>query len=137
METIDAKPTVLIVDDEKASTNLLRIGLTHLYPVLTANDGATALEVLAAHPEITVAIIDQRMPEMTGAELIAATAEPYPDLIRVILTGYTDLESLIASINAGSVYRYITKPWNADELRGVVAAGMELHAIRAENAALT
>ncbi|MFP6665535.1 MAG: sigma-54 dependent transcriptional regulator [Deltaproteobacteria bacterium] len=137
METTDAKPTVLIVDDEKASTDLLRIGLSHLYPVLTANDGATALSVLAAHPEITVAIIDQRMPGMTGAELIAATAEPYPDLIRVILTGYTDLESLISSINAGSVYRYITKPWNADELRGVVAAGMELHAIRAENAGLT
>jgi two-component system response regulator HupR/HoxA len=137
MQTADAKPAVLIVDDEKASTDLLRIGLSHLYPVLTANDGATALEILAAHPEITVAIIDQRMPGMTGAELIAATVEPCPDLIRVILTGYTDLESLIASINAGSVYRYITKPWNAAELRGVVAAGMELHRIRTENMVLT
>ena len=58
METTEAKPTVLIVDDEKASTDLLRIGLAHLYPVLTVNSGEDALETLEAHPEIAVAIID-------------------------------------------------------------------------------
>lgn len=137
MEDAETKPAVLIVDDETASTQLLRIGLAHLHPVFTANDGEEALALLEAHPEIAVAIIDQRMPGMSGAELIAATAERWPDLIRVILTGYTDIESLIASINSGSVYRYLTKPWNADELRGVVAAGMELHGVRAENARLT
>ena len=133
METNEAKPTVLIVDDEKASTELLRIGLAHLYPVLTANSGEAALEVLAAHPEVAVAIIDQRMPGMSGSELIARTAEPYPDLVRIILTGYTDIQSLIDAINAGSVYRYLTKPWNAGELRGVVDAAMQLHLMRAEN----
>jgi two-component system response regulator HupR/HoxA len=133
METTEAKPTVLIVDDEKASTELLRIGLAHLYPVLTANSGEAALAVLADHPEIAVAIIDQRMPGMSGSELIARTAEPYPDLVRIILTGYTDIQSLIDAINAGSVYRYLTKPWNAGELRGVVAAGMELHRVRDAN----
>lgn len=137
MEDVETKPAVLIVDDETASTELLRIGLSHLHPVFTANDGEEALALLEQHPEIALAIIDQRMPGMSGAELIATTAGRWPDLIRVILTGYTDLESLIASINSGSVYRYLTKPWNADELRGVVAAGMELHAMRAENARLT
>ena len=136
METTEAKPTVLIVDDEKASTDLLRIGLAHLYPVLTVNSGEDALETLEAHPEIAVAIIDQRMPGMSGSELIARTAEPYPDLVRIILTGYTDIQSLIDAINAGSVYRYLTKPWNAEELRGVVAAAMELHRVRAENVSL-
>ena len=136
METTEAKPTVLIVDDEKAGTELLRISLGHLYPVLTANSGHAALELLAAHPEIGVAIIDQRMPGMSGSELIAHTAEPYPDLVRIILTGYTDIQSLIDAINAGSVYRYLTKPWNAAELRGVVAAAVELHEVRAENLAM-
>ncbi|MBI3785760.1 MAG: sigma-54-dependent Fis family transcriptional regulator [Deltaproteobacteria bacterium] len=127
---------VLVVDDEPASVNLLRITLGIELPdttVHTATDGATALKILAAHPEIAVAVIDQRMPEMTGTDLIQATIEPYPDLVRIILTGYTDIDSLIQAINAGRVYRYLTKPWKKEELVGVIRQGLELHRMSRDN----
>ena len=127
------EPAVLVVDDEPASVNLLRITLGMDYKVYTATEGAAALELLTAHPEIAVAIIDQRMPGMSGTELIQKTVEPYPDLIRIILTGYTDIESLIEAINAGRVYRYLTKPWNKDELLGVVRQGLEVHRLAGDN----
>src|SRR5262245_11584795 len=102
----EERRAVLVVDDEPASVDLLRITMGIAYPVFTATDGATALALLAAHPEIAVAIVDQRMPAMSGTEFIQRTIEPYPHLVRIILTGYTDVESLIEAINAGRVYRY-------------------------------
>src|SRR5512139_2325681 len=122
----DAPASILVVDDEPASVNLLRITLGMDFTVHTATDGEAALEVLAAQPDIGVAIIDQRMPGMSGTELIQRTVEPYPHLIRIILTGYTDIESLIQAINAGRVYRYLTKPWNRDELLATVRQGLEV-----------
>ena len=124
---------MLVVDDEPASVNLLRITLGMDYTVHTATAGAEALDLLAAHPEIAVAIIDQRMPGMSGTELIQKTVEPYPDLIRIILTGYTDIESLIEAINAGRVYRYLTKPWNKEELHGVVRQALAVHRLATDN----
>jgi two-component system response regulator HupR/HoxA len=126
-------PAILVVDDEAASVNLLRITLTRHYKVHTATDGPTALALLAAHPDISVAIIDQRMPGMTGTELIQNTIEPYPNLIRIILTGYTDIDALVAAINAGRVYRYLTKPWNKEELIATVRQGVEVHRLGMEN----
>jgi len=124
---------ILVVDDEPASVNLLRITLGMDYVVHTATDGRAALALLAEHPEIALAIIDQRMPGMSGTELIQETIAPYPNLIRVILTGYTDIESLIQAINAGSVYRYLTKPWNRDELLATVRQGLEVHRLSTDN----
>jgi two-component system response regulator HupR/HoxA len=124
---------LLVVDDEPASVDLLRITLGMDQRVYTATDGRTALQLLAAHPEIALAIIDQRMPGMTGTELIQRTVEPYPDLVRIILTGYTDVESLIDAINAGRVYRYLTKPWHKDELVATVRQGLEIHRLAHEN----
>src|SRR5262245_59352392 len=109
-------PSILVVDDEPASVNLLRITLGMDYTVHTATDGPSALGLLATQPDIAVAIVDQRMPGMSGTELIQQTIDAYPHLVRIILTGYTDIDSLIQAINAGSVYRYLTKPWNRDEL---------------------
>jgi two-component system response regulator HupR/HoxA len=127
------KRAVLVVDDEAASVNLLRITMGIEYPVYTATDGAAALTLLAAHPEIAVAIVDQRMPHMSGTEFIQRTIEPYPHLVRIILTGYTDVESLIEAINAGRVYRYLTKPWNKEELLATVRQGMDVHQLTTEN----
>jgi two-component system response regulator HupR/HoxA len=126
-------PGILVVDDEPASVNLLRITLGMEYTVHTATDGSTALGLLAAQPDIAVAIVDQRMPGMTGTEFIQQTIEPYPHLVRIILTGYTDIESLIQAINAGRVYRYLTKPWNRDELLATVRQGLEVHRLSREN----
>ena len=129
----DASPAVLVLDDEPNSVNLLRITLGMDYTVYTATSGAEALDLLRDHAEIAVAIIDQRMPGMTGTEFIQRTIEPYPYLVRIILTGYTDTESLIQAINAGRVYRYLTKPWNKDELLMSVHQGMEVHGLSMEN----
>ncbi len=131
--TAQARPAVLVVDDEPASVELLRISLGEEFEVRTATSGAEALRVLADHPDTSVAIIDQRMPEMTGTELIRRTVDSYPHLVRIILTGYTDVESLIEAINAGSVFRYLTKPWNMEELVGTVRQGAEVHRLAVEN----
>ena len=127
---------ILVVDDEPASVDLLRITLGRDYHVHMALDGTAALETLAAHPEIALAVIDQRMPGMTGTQLIQRTTERYPHLIHIILTGYTDVESLIEAINTGHVYRYLTKPWNKDELRATIRQGLELYDLGSDNARL-
>ena len=126
-------PAVLVVDDEPASVNLLRITLRGDYVVYTATDGETGLRLLAEHPEIAVAVIDQRMPGMNGTEFIQRTVEPYPYLVRIILTGYSDIQSLIEAINAGRVYRYLTKPWKKDDLRLAIRQGLEVHRLEMEN----
>jgi two-component system response regulator HupR/HoxA len=126
-------PAVLVVDDEAASVELLRISLGEEFEVFTATDGETALRILAEHPDIAVAIIDQRMPGMTGTELIRETIEPYPNLVRIILTGYTDIDSLIEAINAGRVFRYLTKPWSMEELLATVRQGVEVQRLSVDN----
>jgi response regulator RpfG family c-di-GMP phosphodiesterase len=131
------RPGVLVVDDEPASVDLLRISLGERYAVHTATSGAAALTILEAHPDIAVAVIDQRMPEMSGTELIRRTIAPYPHLVRIILTGYTDTESLIDAINAGSIFRYLTKPWAVPDLVSTVAQGVEIHRLNIDNIRLT
>jgi two-component system, NtrC family, response regulator HupR/HoxA len=126
-------PAILVVDDEPSSVNLLRITLGLEYTVHTATDGPSALALLAEHPDIAVAIVDQRMPDMSGTEFIRQTIEPYPHLVRIILTGYTDIDSLIDAINAGRVYRYLTKPWNKDDLLVAVRQGIDVHGLSIEN----
>src|SRR4029077_2958153 len=81
----------------------------------TANSGAEALEVLRKHP-IHVIMSDQRMPEMTGVELLRRARGECPEAIRIVFTGYADIKSVIDAINQGQIYRYLTKPWDPDEL---------------------
>jgi DNA-binding NtrC family response regulator len=81
------RAALLVVDDEPASVDLLDVTLGRDYTVHTATDGRSALAILAAHPEIALAVIDQRMPEMSGTELIQKTIDLHPNLVRVILTG--------------------------------------------------
>ena len=136
VSTQSAEQAILVVDDEPASVNLLRITLGMDYRVHTATGGEAALELFANEPGIALAIVDQRMPGMSGTEFIQHTIDQYPHLIRIILTGYTDVESLIQAINAGRVYRYLTKPWNRDELVGIVRQGLDVHRLALDNALL-
>jgi GAF domain-containing protein/class 3 adenylate cyclase len=94
---------------------------------LRAENGPDALEILAKEGDVAVIISDQRMPLMSGTEFLSLTATQYPDIIRIILTGYTDVEDLVEAINAGKVFKFVTKPWNADELRAVVRQAMDTH----------
>ncbi|WP_204139498.1 response regulator [Halomicronema sp. CCY15110] len=114
------KAKMLVVDDEPDNLDLLYRTFRRDFNVLRAESGHQALEVLAEQGEVAVIISDQRMPEMKGTEFLSKTVPEFPDTVRIILTGFTDVEDLVDAINAGQVYRYITKPWNPDELKLVV-----------------
>lgn len=115
---------ILIVDDEASNLRALERLFRTDYDVLTAGSGADALSLLEHH-DMALLIADQRMPEMSGIELMQRTARLRPHMVRILLTGYTDVDSLIEAINTGHVYKYITKPWNNDDLLLTVARALE------------
>ena len=115
---------ILIVDDEPANLRTLARLFREDYEVLTAASGNEALAVLIQH-DVAVLITDQRMPGMTGIELLKKTVPLRPRMVRIILTGYTDVEALVEAINCGQVYRYVAKPWKNDELRLTVKRALE------------
>ncbi|HEY9690430.1 MAG TPA: response regulator [Coleofasciculaceae cyanobacterium] len=114
------KPKMLVVDDEPDNLDLLYRTFRRDFNVLKAESGARALELLGEEGEVAVIISDQRMPEMKGTEFLSKTVPQFPDTVRIILTGFTDVEDLVEAINSGQVYKYITKPWDPDELKTVV-----------------
>ncbi|MEG3895027.1 MULTISPECIES: response regulator [unclassified Microcoleus] len=121
------KLKILIVDDEPDNLDLLYRTFHRDYKVLRAESGPAALEILAKQGEVAVIISDQRMPKMSGTEFLSLTAAQYPDVIRIILTGYTDVEDLVEAINAGKVFKYVTKPWDAQELKTLVSQAVDTH----------
>ncbi|MBF2036596.1 MAG: response regulator [Leptolyngbyaceae cyanobacterium T60_A2020_046] len=123
------KAKMLVVDDEPDNLDLLYRTFRREFNVLRAESGQQALDVLAEHGEVAVIISDQRMPEMKGTEFLSKTVPEFPDTVRIILTGFTDVEDLVDAINAGQVYRYITKPWDPEELRRVVERAAETYEI--------
>ncbi len=121
------KLKILVVDDEPDNLDLLYRTFRRDFNVLKADSGMNALEVLAAEGEVAVIISDQRMPEMKGTEFLSKTVPQFPDTVRIILTGFTDIEDLVEAINAGQVYKYITKPWDPGELKAVVQRAAETY----------
>lgn len=115
---------ILIVDDEPANLRTLARLFREDYDVLTAASGDEALTLLGQH-DVALLITDQRMPGMTGIELLKKTVPLRPRMVRMILTGYTDIDALVEAINCGQVYRYVAKPWNNDELRLTVKRALE------------
>jgi len=131
------KPRMLVVDDEPDNLDLLYRTFRRDFKVLKAESGMKALEILAEEGEVAVIISDQRMPEMKGTEFLSKTVPDFPDTVRIILTGFTDVEDLVDAINAGQVYRYITKPWDPEELKQVVERASETYdLIKQQNEAL-
>ncbi len=121
MTEIEAgKLKLMVVDDELDNLDLLYRTFRRDFKVFKASDARTALEILDKEGEMAVIISDQRMPEMNGTEFFGLTVERFPDTIRILLTGFTDVEDLVEAINSGQVFRYITKPWKPDQLRGLV-----------------
>ncbi len=123
----NVKPKILVVDDEPDNLDLLYRTFHREFQVLRAESGPAALSLLANEGDIAVIISDQRMPMMSGTEFLSLTATQYPDIIRIILTGYTDVEDLVEAINSGKVFKYVTKPWDDEELKGVVRQAVDTH----------
>jgi GAF domain-containing protein/class 3 adenylate cyclase len=121
------KPKLLVVDDEPDNLDLLYRTFHREFRVLKAENGPTALNILSKEGDVAVIISDQRMPYMSGTEFLSLTATQYPDIIRIILTGYTDVEDLVEAINSGKVFKYVTKPWDDEELKGVVRQAVDTH----------
>ena len=115
---------ILLVDDEVRSLELMERTLVRKYEVHKASNGEAAL-LLLSEMDFSVIITDQRMPEMTGVEFLAKTIDTHPDLIRIIITAYTDIDALIKAINDGQVYYYLTKPWDPRELQAIVKRAIE------------
>ncbi|MBD3883434.1 response regulator [Phormidium tenue FACHB-886] len=121
------KPKMLVVDDEPDNLDLLYRTFRRDFNVLRAENGLAALSMLAEEGEVAVIISDQRMPEMRGTEFLSRTVPQFPDTMRIILTGFTDVEDLVEAINSGQVYKYITKPWEPNELKIVVQRAAETY----------
>ncbi len=121
------RPKMLVVDDEPDNLDLLYRTFRREFQVFRAESGVAALEVLTQEGEVAVIISDQRMPEMKGTEFLSRTVPKFPDTMRIILTGFTDVEDLVEAINSGQVYKYITKPWDPNELKAVVQRATETY----------
>ncbi|MDH4284270.1 MAG: response regulator [Gallionellaceae bacterium] len=128
--------TLLLVDDEEniisALTRLLRRGG---YRILSASSGKEGLALLEQN-EVGVIISDQRMPEMTGTEFLSKVKELYPDTVRIVLSGYTELKSVTDAINQGAIYKFLTKPWEDDLLCTNVDEAFRHYEMKQENVRL-
>lgn len=127
------RPKILIVDDEEAILETMTFTFMDLYEVLTTSDPTQAIGIMAENEPISVVITDQRMPGMTGVELLSETYERFPETIRIILTGFADSDATIKAINDGHIYGYVNKPWEPDELKALVHRAVELHSLTQEN----
>ena len=128
--------TLLLVDDEENIVSaLMRLLRRDGYHILRANSGKEGLELLAQH-QVGVIISDQRMPGMTGVEFLSQVRELYPDTVRIVLSGYTELNSVTDAINRGAIYKFLTKPWEDDLLRANVDEAFQRHEMKKENARL-
>jgi len=109
------KRAVLFVDDEeKHLRSLKRVLRDEPYNTLFANSGKEALEVLKGN-EVHVLVTDMRMPEMSGLDLLRIVKQDYPRIVRMVLSGYTQISTLLTAINQGEIYKFITKPWKLEE----------------------
>ncbi len=128
-ETGVEKLKLMVVDDEPDNLDLLYRTFRRDFQVYKANHAFGALETLDKFGEMAVIISDQRMPEMNGTEFFSRTVERFPDTIRILLTGFTDVEDLVDAINSGQVFKYITKPWNPDKLRALVEQATDTYRV--------
>ncbi len=125
------KRTVLFVDDEERVLSCLKGGLLdEPYKTLFAKSGKEALEILEQNV-VHVIVTDMRMPEMSGLELLRAVKEEYPHIIRMVLSGYTQVTTLLTAINQGEIFRFITKPWDFEkEFKPAIREAIEYYSFQ-------
>jgi response regulator RpfG family c-di-GMP phosphodiesterase len=123
----NANPKVLCVDDEPLVLEGLSLHLRRAFKVFTASSGAAGLEILAAESDCAVVLSDMRMPQMSGAQFLAKVRELYPDTVRVLLTGQSDLESAILAVNEGQIFRFLTKPCAPNVLLAALGSAAKQH----------
>jgi DNA-binding NtrC family response regulator len=130
------KYPVLVVDDEQDNLDAFRFNFGRNFQLLYANSGEQALELARQH-DVAAVVTDQRMPRMTGLDLLRAVRDVRPDAIGIIVTAFTDVDVLIEAINLGRIYRYVTKPWDSKEMRGILIQAIERFQLGRENVRLS
>lgn len=123
---------ILYVDDEVNNLNSFKAAFRRYFTIYTAQSAKEGRKVLEAE-EIGVIITDQRMPGETGIEFLESILPIYPDTIRILLTGFSDINAVMGAINRGQVYKYLVKPWQDDELKMYIENALELYNLRKEN----
>ncbi len=137
-EAFKDKHTILIVDDEENNLQLLKRSLRRDYTILTANNGLEALNLVKlVGDEISMIISDQRMPEMQGVEFLQEVSKGHPDIIKILLTGYTDTDVIIDAINKCNLFQYILKPFDPNALQITVQQGIKKFEIITQNTELS
>jgi len=131
MKNMNDKINILYVDDEENNLFSFKANFRIKYNVYTAISGFEALEILKSTP-ISVIITDQRMPEMTGVAFLEKVCELYPDTIRILLTGYSDISAVIEAVNKGKIFHYLNKPWNEEELDETIQRAYEIYSDKQE-----
>ena len=132
---MEDKYTILYVDDEQDNLMAFKAVFRRDYHIHLAQSGAEALRLMDENP-IDLIISDQRMPRMTGVQLLEKVRKKHPEVIRMVLTGYSEVKTIIEAINKGKVYHYITKPWDVNELRQVMDSALEILTLKKKNSAL-
>ncbi len=123
---------VLYIDDEINNLNSFKAAFRRDFNIYVAQSAKEGRRILDEN-EIGVIITDQRMPVMTGIEFLESILNIYPDTIRILLTGFSDMNAVMDAINRGQVYKYLVKPWQNDELRLYIQNALELYHLRLDN----
>lgn len=127
---------VLYIDDEVHNLTSFRACFRRIFNIYTAESAEEGRKIIQLH-EIHVILSDQRMPKMTGIEFFESIKNVYPNPIRILITGYTDINAVIDAINLGQVYKYLTKPWNDEDVKIYVEKAYEVYKLRKDNINLT
>jgi CheY-like chemotaxis protein len=128
-----ARPRILVVDDEEAILETMTFTFQDDYEVFTSNDARRALEILDENAPFAVVLTDQRMPGMSGVEFVSEVWKRHPSTVRMILTGFSDMDAIVQAINDGHVYSYIAKPWEPDQLKQLMKQAVEHYKLSVEN----
>ncbi|MEP5105992.1 MAG: response regulator [Ekhidna sp.] len=126
------KFSLLYVDDEATNLRVFKANFRKFFDVHTSTNPIEAIDILNEE-DIQVIVTDQRMPEMTGTQFLEKILPDHPDVIKIILTGFTDIEAIKDAINRCGIFKYITKPWNFDEMKGVLERAIETYQQAAES----
>ncbi len=127
---------VLYIDDEPNNITSFRAAFRRVFTIFTAESAEEGRKILETET-IHVILSDQRMPKMTGIEFFQSILASHPDPIRILITGYTDINAVIDAINVGQVYKYLSKPWNEEEVKNTVLKSYEVFDLRRKNEELT
>jgi response regulator RpfG family c-di-GMP phosphodiesterase len=132
----EKKINVLYIDDEPNNITSFRAAFRRTFNIYSAESAEEGIKILEIEP-IEVILSDQRMPKMTGIEFFQSILTTHPDPIRILITGYTDINAVIDAINIGQVYKYLTKPWIEHEVKSSILNAFEVFELRRQNRELT